>query len=188
MTQFLDNPEGFALPASTTDALNLEVLRAELKRDEGNKLKAYKDTLGLWSIGVGRNLDRRNSDGTQGITSKETQVLKITRDSCLLKGITQAQCDRLLDNDIKAVMAELDHALPWWRSLDPVRQRVMLNLGFMGVGNASHGLLSFHNTLEAIRTHRWEDAAHGLETSQYARQVGARATRLANLLRLGVAK
>lgn len=166
------------------EPLNREVLRAELQRDEGNKLKAYKDTLGLWSIGVGRNLDR----GDGGITKHETETLKITRASCLQKGITQAQCDALLDNDINAIMAALDVKLPWWRSLDPVRQRVMVNLGMMGIGNANSGLLSFHNTLEATRTHRWEDAAKGLLASKYAKQVGARATRLATLLRLGTAK
>jgi len=166
------------------DDLNREVLRAELSRDEGDCLKAYKDTEDNWSIGTGRNLDR--ADG--GITAAETALLKITRASCLQKGITEAQRVVLLNNDIDAVMADLDRALPWWRKLDPVRQRVMVNLGFMGIGNAKHGLLSFRNTLAAIQQGRWDDAANGLLASKYARQVGARATRLAALLRAGTRK
>lgn len=185
MTQFLDNPDGLRLPASDTHALNREILRAELKRDEGNMLKAYKDTLGLWSIGVGRNLMRKNTDGTIGISKSETASLKITQASCIAKGITQAQCDALLDNDIDEIVRLLDAKLPWWRQLDPVRQRVMVNLGMMGIGSKTSGLLSFVNTLEAIRTGRWEDAAKGLLASKYAKQVGKRADRLANLLRLG---
>lgn len=168
------------------EPLNREVLRHELKTDEGYRLVAYKDTLGLWSIGVGRNLDRKNTDGTVGITEAETRAFKITRASCIAKGITPAQCDALLNSDIDEVMRQLDAALPWWRDLDPVRQRVMVNLGFMGVGDAHHGLLTFTNTLKAIREHRWDDAAKGLLASKYAKQVHGRADRLAKLLVQGV--
>jgi lysozyme len=167
------------------EPLNREVLRHELKTDEGYRLQAYKDSLGLLSIGTGRNLDRKNADGTVGITEAETKAFKITRASCIAKGITPAQCDALLNSDIDEVMRQLDAALPWWRTLDPVRQRVMGNLGFMGVGDANHGLLSFKNTLAHIKAHEWQQAAAGIMASKYADEVHSRANRLCKLLILG---
>ena len=160
-----------------------DVLRLELIRDEGLKLQVYRDTLGLLSIGVGRNLDR----GDGGITLAETQRCGITRASCIAHGITREQAMTLLDGDIAGVVVGLDHALPWWRDLDPVRQRVMVNLGFMGIGNRQHGLLSFGRTLELIHTHQWDQAAAGLLASRYTAQTHARADRLAAMLRTGKA-
>jgi lysozyme len=168
---------------ATPPTLNRDILKAELIRDEGLKLRPYHDTLGLLSIGVGRNLDR----GDGGITPAETKRCGVTRASCIEHGISRDQAMILLDSDIDATMAALDHVLPWWRTLDPVRQRVMVNLGHMGIGDARHGLLSFTNTLAAIKAHRWDDAANGLLSSKYATQVGARATRLAAMLRTGKA-
>jgi lysozyme len=47
------------------------------------------------------------------------------------------------------------------------------------------GLLQFTNTLAAVREGRYEDAASGMLTSLWARQVGPRATRLAEMMRTG---
>jgi lysozyme len=35
----------------------LDIVRAQLKVDENIKSKPYRDTVGKWTIGVGRNLD-----------------------------------------------------------------------------------------------------------------------------------
>ena len=167
-----------------TPPLNRALLTAELIRDEGLRTRVYHDTLGLLSIGVGRNLDR----GDGGISPAETKQCGVTRQSCIANGISRDQALVLLSNDIDAVMAQLDHALPWWRGLDPVRQRVMVNLGFMGLGDAHHGLLSFTNTLAAIKAGHWDVAADGLLSSVYATEVHDRATRLAAMLRTGKAQ
>lgn len=163
--------------------LNREILIAELTRDEGLKLKAYKCPAGFWTIGVGRNLD------AVGISRVETMALKITRESCMDKGITRAQALHLLDNDIDRAEDDLDRYLPWWRKLDLVRQRVLVNMCFnMGIGNDSRGLRSFKNTLRFIETGQHEKAAEGMLNSKWAKQVGKRANRLAELMRLGPAR
>lgn len=166
------------------DKLNREVLRFELKRDEGVRLKAYKDSLGFLSIGTGRNLDARRDGlfGPKGISAAETEDLKITRDSVIQKGITPAQNDILLDNDITNTLADLDRKLPWWRGLDEVRQRVLANMCFnLGITK----LLGFTNTLKDIQAGRYASAADRMLDSLWARQVSARASRLAELMRLG---
>lgn len=133
--------------------MNLDAMRSELIRDEGMRLKPYRDTVGKLTIGVGRNLDD--------------------------VGITQTEAAHLLDSDIRRTAEELDRSLPWWRSLDEVRQRVLLNMAFnMGVT----GLRGFKNTLAAVQAGKYEDAAAGMLASKWAQQVGQRAQRLADMM------
>lgn len=136
--------------------MNAELLRTELMRDEGVKLKPYRDTVGKLSIGVGRNLDD--------------------------VGISATEAEFMLSYDIERTIKALDAALPWWRSLDATRQRVLANMAFnMGVA----GLLGFKNTLAAVQSGRYEDAAAGMLASKWAGQVGERAKRLAYLMAKG---
>jgi len=168
-------------------------LEAELIRDEGERFKVYRCTEGKQTIGVGRNLDARRADGSLGITAAEAGALGITRAKLLASGCTRAVSRALLAADIAGCEADLDRTLPWWRDLDPVRQRVLLNMCFnMGIGTrATPGkpatrLLSFERgTLRAIRERRWPDAAAGMLASRWADQVGARAVRLADMILTG---
>lgn len=131
------------------------ILKAELTNDEGIRLDVYKDSLGYLTVGIGHNLSIRQSAFT---------------------------VDALYQNDINGCEASLDVHFPWWRSLDPVRQRVMMNMVF-NLGSA--GLSTFTHTLAAIQSGNYEAAAQGMLTSTWARQVGARATRLAAMMRSG---
>ncbi len=135
----------------TTDAL-----LAELIRDEGERLKPYRDTVGKLTLGVGRNLDD--------------------------VGITQEESRFLLVNDVARVERDLDRALPWWRSLDEVRQRVLANMAFnMGIA----GLLGFKRTLSLIQAGSYTEAAAAMAESLWHRQVGQRAVRLETMMRDG---
>lgn len=136
--------------------MNDELLRAELVRDEGLRLKPYRCTAGKLSIGVGRNLDD--------------------------VGISKSEALAMLDADIERTAAELDRRLPWWRHLDEVRQRVVLNMAFnLGVS----GLIGFRRTLAAISAGKFEDAASEMLRSKWAEQVGERAQRLAAMMARG---
>ncbi|MBB3910116.1 glycoside hydrolase family protein [Sphingomonas desiccabilis] len=166
------------------DSLNREVLRAELKRDEGWVLKrTYRCTENKLSAGCGRNLD------DVGLSPAELDLFGVTLAYVRRNGLTAAQAEVCLDNDIDRSIADLDRRLPWWRQLDPVRQRVLVNMCFnMGIGNSSKGLLSFRNTLQLIRDGNYQSAARNMLVSKWARQVGKRADRLAELMRLGPRK
>lgn len=123
---------------------------------EGKRSKPYKDTVGKWTIGVGRNLD------DVGLSDDEIQYLLI--------------------NDLKRVEVGLDSALPWWRELDEIRQRVLIDMCFnLGL----RGLLGFKNTLENIRTSNWSAASRGMLQSKWAKQVGMRANRLSDMMLTG---
>jgi lysozyme len=80
------------------------------------------------------------------------------------------------------LIAELDKALPWWRSLNDTRQRALVNMCFnLGISR----LLQFKRTLNALEDGRWDDAADAALESRWATQVGQRATRIARMLRSG---
>ena len=153
-----------------------DALKAELIRDEGLKLKVYRCTEGKLSIGVGRNLD------DVGIRATEEARWGITKGRCVLKGITRDEALWLLDGDVDNCEAGLDRKLPFWRRLDPVRQRVLLNMCFnMGLGT----LLTFKNTLKHIEAGKYQLAADGMRASKWRAQVGERALRLARMMESG---
>lgn len=131
-------------------------LMKQLNVDEGREKKMYKDTVGKWTVGVGRNIsDRAFSDD---------------------------EIDLMLSNDIKIVEAELDRNTPWWRQMSDARQNVLANMCF----NMGWPVLSqFKNTLKAMQEGRYADAAKGMMDSKWAKQVGNRAERLRDLMLRG---
>jgi lysozyme len=139
-------------------------LRAQLSLHEGREKKLYKDTVGKWTIGVGRNLSDR--------------------------GLSDEEIDFLLDNDIDDHLLELETALPWIVDLDEVRQRVLADMAFnLGVPK----LLGFKQTLAAIRRQDFWMASVGMMNSKWSDDVGDgwggmfdRAERLAQMMRTGV--
>ena len=136
-----------------------ERLRMMLLADEGLRLHAYQDSLGYWTIGVGRLIDRRAGGG-----------------------ISNTEALYLLENDINACVRDLVAAFPWFVDLDPVRQVVLVNMRFnLGLTK----LRGFKNTLAAIAEGRYATAAHGMRQSLWAKQVKGRATRLAHMMETG---
>lgn len=118
---------------------------ADLRVDEGTVLHAYQDHLGFWTIGTGRLIDHRRGGG-----------------------ISPAENDYLLTNDIEGRAAVLDVQYPWFSTLDPVRQSAFVNLAFnLGVD----GLAMFKNTLAAAARGDWPGVERGLRNSKWFRQV-----------------
>ncbi|WP_065059534.1 glycoside hydrolase family protein [Paraburkholderia tropica] len=139
------------------DPTNLALLIADLRRDEGVRYSPYMDTTGHLSVGVGRNLT------VFPLPAGWTYPL------------TDAQVNQLLTQDLQNTFAQLDAKLPWWRTLDAVRQRVIANMAFnLGVA----GLMTFKTALGAMQRGSYAIAAAAMLNSQWARQVGMRAQRL----------
>jgi lysozyme len=132
-----------------TDTFDLPALTAELSLDEGRVFFPYTDTQGYTSIGIGRNLSAR--------------------------GLSWAEIDMLFTNDVRDCCASLDAHTPWWRTLAPGRQRVMINLCFnLGWGS----LAQFHHFLAAMKAGDWPAAAAELENSRWYVQVHGRGPRM----------
>jgi lysozyme len=136
--------------------MNIDKMIQELVRDEGIRLKPYRDTVGKLTIGIGRNLDD--------------------------VGIMTSEAYYLCQNDITSVVDTLNLQLPWWKSLDEVRQRVIVNMVFnMGIGR----FFTFINTIDLIKEGKYTDAAANMLLSKWAGQVGPRAIRLSEMMRIG---
>lgn len=160
--------------------MDVELLEAELTRDEGKRNRSYRDTVGKWSIGVGRNLT------DVGLSNQERAALLANDPKRSLAYptlvLTDAEIAMLLRNDVEKAIAALHQFLSWTLQLDEVRQRVVANMCFnMGVKT----LLMFKNTLSLIRIGKYDDAATAMLQSKWAQQVGQRAVRLARMMRDG---
>jgi len=151
-----------------------DTLIAELRRDEGERLKSYRDTMGLWTIGVGHLID----------PARGANPAPFGRDLRNGATITAEESAKLLEQDIDEKMAELDKKLSWWRDLNEVRQRVLLNMAF---NLGTDGLLGFKNTLAMVKSGDYAGAARGMLASKWAGQVHARADRLAKMMLTGAA-
>ena len=139
------------------------LLVSDLMRDEGLRLAAYPDPSSggdPWTIGYGH-------------TGADVTARTVW---------TGSEAADTLIEDIAIAQSELDEKLPWWRTLDDVRQDVMVEMAFnLGV----EGLLGFQRTLAAVQVGRWATASADMLLSAWAGEVGPRATRLAAMMRTG---
>ncbi len=145
---------------------NLALLIAELRRDEGVRYVPYLDTATPpnETVGVGFNLN------AHPLPVGWTYPL------------SDAQVDQLLTQTLQETFAGLNASLPWWVSLDVVRQRCVANVAF-NIGVA--GLLGFHNALFALQRGSYAVAAAGFKASAWYGQVGARAQRICYAIEYG---
>ncbi len=134
-------------------------LSAELRLDEGCRLKAYRDGGGIWTIGYGH-------------TGPEVHAGLVW---------TQAWADAQLEADIASAEAECASCLPYWTRLDDPRQEVLADMAFnLGIS----GLLRWKHMLAAVEAGDYTSAAADmLATEPWRSQVGSRADRLAAIMR-----
>jgi lysozyme len=134
-------------------------VRQALIRDEGLRLKPYRDTTGRLTIGVGRNL---------------TDV-----------GISELEAMEMLDHDIDEAVGALTRSFPWFQTLEGPRQQVLVNLCFnIGIG----GVQGFKQMLADLAVQNYGGASRELVASTWSTQVGGRATRLATQMLTGEVK
>jgi lysozyme len=140
----------------------LELLRAELSRDEGRRKRVYLDSVGIPTIGCGWNLEAND--------------------------LPEDVIDRLLDVSIDQAMRDLDALEPRWQQIDGDRQRVLLNMAFNLGRSRLAAFKRFWAEIDAFidgqGAQHLSRAADEMLASKWAEQVGARATRLADRMRV----
>lgn len=131
----------------------------QLKRDEGEVLHAYTDSLGFLTIGVGILIDKRKGGG-----------------------LRPEESEFIFRNRLRLLNAELEDRLPWICKLDPARRGVLINMAFqMGVA----GMLAFKDTMALVSAGKYREAAKEMLQSKWARQTPARAHRLSQQMATG---
>ena len=149
----------------------------QLVQSEGLRLEVYQDTLGIDTIGVGRNLEDR------GITDEELAALDFPNIEAVYEhGITEADAAYLLENDVQIVEDELLKSHPCVAELDSVRQLVLVDMAFnMGVPR----LCKFKKMWAAVHEKDFRTAAKEMLDSRWAVQVKNRSHKLAHAMHHG---
>lgn len=132
------------------------LLAQEVADAEGLRLKAYQDSLGIWTIGFGCNLQELVIDrglATKWLSDKLAQ--------------SEQECERF----------------PWYAGLPARRQRALVELLYnMGLPR----LMGFTKMLAAISAGDFDAAATELLESRWRTQVGERrSARIAEMLQRG---
>ncbi len=151
---------------------------------EGLQTDAYYCPGGYLTIGVGRNLE------AQGLSDEEQQYLFGTAnlskyeviDIIRRVGVTVEQALYLLANDIALCKNDLRENFMWFDELDPVRQKVIIDMRF-NLGAA--GFKEFKKMIEALEINDYNKAADEMRDSVWYYQVGLRAKRLIKMMITG---
>ena len=156
---------------------NKDLLMEKLIAHEGLRLQVYEDSLGIATIGIGRNLEDR------GITPEELEWMDIPNMAIVhTMGITEADAMYLAQNDVQIVEEELLRSHPCVENLDAVRQLVLVDMAFnMGVPR----LGKFKKMWAAIHENNFDEAAKEMLDSRWANQVKSRSTKLAHAMHTG---
>ena len=134
----------------------LDIVIAQLRIDEGTRVKPYKDQFGNITIGVGRNLT------AVGLSDDEIEVL--------------------LANDVNHAAVAAATVFPSFPALSDQRKAVLVNMAF-NIGQ--QGLSEFTQFIALVEAQDWNGAADDMIRTRWATEVGPRATRLAQHMRDG---
>ena len=148
----------------------------QIAHHEGIVLKVYKDSLGIDTIGIGRNLEHR------GIEDLELAHMEKTMGEIYENGITEQDAYFLAHRDIEIVEKELLASRPVVEELDNIRQRVLVDMAFnMGIPRLNR----FYRMWSAINELDFKSAAIEMLDSLWARQVKSRSDTLAYAMKHG---
>ena len=137
--------------------MDTDLLTEDLMRDEDFVSHAYKDSEGYLTIGYGHLIDKR-----------------------LGGGIPESIAMLLLEYDIAVAELECQQNFDFWDDLGEPQQRAVCNMAHnLGLPR----LRGFKRMIAALGAHDYDKAATEAMDSLWARQVGDRANRVADLMR-----
>jgi GH24 family phage-related lysozyme (muramidase) len=151
-----------------------------LVRDEGERLTAYRDSEGRWTIGIGHLLDMDPS-------IPEPRI----------KWINKEESRALFDYDVQWAIDLVHELFPqteWvtWNNSQDVRMRALVNMAF----NRGEKRMRESTTITpailhalqdtAIPSPRWAEVGKAIRASEWATKIRARALRLAYMLETGM--
>lgn len=119
--------------------MDFKALKLQLNRHDGRRYRPYKDSKGILTCGVGRNL--------QDVMFSDDEI------------------DLMLENDIQRAVDGVAK-YPWFKKLSQNRQAVLLNMCFqMG----AKGLIGFFDMVKALQKGDLIRAAIEMENSKWAK-------------------
>jgi len=139
--------------------MNLDLLREELKTDEGVKYEVYLDHLGLPTCGIGHLI--KDTDPEQGLE--------------VGTAISEERVNELFDEDIQVTLQECRYLYEDFDDLPEEAQRIIANMMF----NLGRPRLSrFLKMKQHVDNRDFISASEEMKNSKWYRQVTNRAERL----------
>lgn len=158
-------------------AKEYDALWDHIELHEGRRARAYVDTAGHPSVGVGFNLDR--ADAASRLSALGHELARVRAGDVTLR---DEEIDELFEPDLATAIAGAHRLVPSFDSLSARRQHACVDLTFnLGVS----GFARFTKTLAAIDAGDFEAAARELEASRWFSQVGRRGPTVVAMMRGG---
>jgi len=146
--------------------MNIEKLKEQIKRHEGEVLEVYADSLGYLTLGVGHLIQPNDPEHGQPAGTPVSQEV--------VDEYYAVDFDKHLDETVHVIGEDV------WRDLPGDIQEVLVNMCF-NLGGTRLG--KFKNMLNAVEDHDWERMAVEMEDSRWFKQVGRRSIELQEIVR-----
>lgn len=164
-------------------------LRLWLSIDEGVEPMPYQDDDGIWTVGIGHNLE------ANGLPFSIVQMIEpaATASKCPFPaclsflqaqgGLEDVEIDTLYQIDIQAVRGWLEPIFPDWATWAPPRWAAIQNMAF-NLGPTRFG--EFTTFIPLCQAKNWAGAANDLRGSLVFRELTTRYTRIADTIESGL--
>jgi lysozyme len=141
----------------------IKQLQEQLKIDEGVKYEIYNDHLGYATFGIGHLITDKDPEYGKPIGTK----------------ITEERVNEIFQTDVELYISETKSVFPGLENKPEKIQLVLVNMCFnLGAPRLS----KFKKFIAAIDQEQWMEASLEMMDSQWAKQVGPRATRLKEIV------
>lgn len=139
--------------------MNIELLREQLKRDEGCVNAIYLDHLNLPTVGIGHLVTEWDQEYGKPVGTE----------------VSEERVNELFEQDIETTIDECKYLYNDFDDLPEKAQHIIANMMF----NLGRPRLSrFHKMKKAVDNRDWYEAAYEMTDSKWAKQVPNRAMRL----------
>jgi lysozyme len=158
------------ISANDPDLLALEA------RNEGFEPLPYQDSKGIWTIGMGYNME------AHGIPA---HLVKPIFDKT---GISRFHAEELLKGGLREAISDLQTIFPLFGHFSRNRQLAFVDMRFaMGPGNAlsEHGFRGMKRMVQAAKNGNWVKAAAEAQDSDWYRDVKTRGPLIVRMIREG---
>lgn len=170
--------DGDTLGSLTSATADLDtIMQRQIAFHEGQKNYPYKDSLGLWTIGVGHLIGRGNDEDLANSGYSQYSRANPMPDS----EVTELFQEDLTDH--KAIAEGYD----FYDDMNEKGKRAIIDLTF-NMGDFlnkrnENGTYMWANLREQLANSDWDAAADNLASATYGRQVGQRAITVTDMLR-----
>ena len=144
---------------------------------EGKRNEVYLDSLGIPTIGIGFNLQRKDARAKLKAVGADIDAVIAGEET-----LTDEQVSALFREDVQQAERDARDLLQDFDEASPNRQQALIDMAFnLGKGK----LTGFKRMLAAANRGDWQTAADEAQNSVWFNQVGRRGPRIVELIRNG---